>query len=189
MACLQLFAPDFYRLGQREPAFLTRLEQWKEKDGWVLYGYLEQQPASEKETDTHNLRQLQRLEYGAARVVEADGISEGAVGIPTFHSRDSSLPQPAQPALPTLFVDRLLSSHPLAWRSALEQEERLAGKRLPCDPLLHRHTCFIDRAGRAQAAWRYPGLIHWENNFRTLCLDWPEDCDADRYLGTVDESP
>jgi hypothetical protein len=53
------------------------------------------------------------------------------------------------------------------------------------DPLLYGHTRLLDTAGRTQPAYRYPELIAWENDRRTLLLKWPEGYDWQSQLGQV----
>lgn len=57
------------------------------------------------------------------------------------------------------------------------------GHKLPCDPLLYGHTRFVDANGRTQPAYRYPELLVWENDDRTLRVQWPEGYDWQTRLG------
>lgn len=64
LVCLQLFAPDLYRFGVYEPAFLAKLEQWRGDALHALHGHLETQLQEAKTAAASNsadLRQLQRL--------------------------------------------------------------------------------------------------------------------------------
>lgn len=176
LAILQLLAPDLYRFGQHQTAFLAKLESWlRDEPQARVQGALERRLKElrngyEQQQSASDLRQLERLDepllarlrtaqnhrsqfdpfdlldaaspceplpayYRLGRepaaVVEAAVVMAMSMSLEigvTGTAATAAIPAgiPPQPIAALAhrepFIDQLLSSDPLAWRTALEQE-------------------------------------------------------------------
>lgn len=215
LAILQLLAPDLYRFGQHQTAFLAKLESWlKDEPQARVQGALERRlrelrNGHEQQQSASDLRQLERLdepllahlrraqnhrsqfdpfdlldpiapceplpayyrlgvEPAAVAITGVGGLKAGGSAIVGVGFVQDAVRRVAAPtarlANSAQFIDQLLSSDPLAWRTALEQEaEALDGHVLDDISFLALLDGIARRPEHLTLVWLEPLTVYLTN--------------------------